>query len=220
MAALPAVRDDFLAALLAGDGTRARYLVEAALDAGVTVEEVYLDVLGPALAEVGELWERGRLSVGYEHFATSVAQRVVGAIGPRIRRPPAGGRLAVLACVPGEQHSIGLLMAGDFLEAEAWEVLQLGAGMPAEDLAGLVANEQPDVVGLSMATVGRVEEARETLDALDALSPRPFVVIGGRACLELAPAELEGMGADACLAGPRELVALVTERFPPLPDDA
>ena len=220
MSAPSVVRDGYLAALLAGDGTRARHIVDAALGRGLSVADVYLDVLTPAMVEVGELWERGRLSVGYEHFATAITHGVLGALAPRMRRLPEGGRLAVLACVPGEEHALGPLMTGQFLEAAGWEVLQLGAGLPAPDLAALVAAEQPDVVGLSMASVSRLPEAREALALLEEVEPRPFIALGGRAWDEVAAAELAGLGADACVTDPRDFVALVTERFPPLPDEA
>ena len=220
MSAPSVVRDGYLAALVAGDGTRARHIVDTALDRGLSVADVYVDVLTPAMVGVGELWERGRLSVAYEHFATAITHGVLGALAPRMRRPPQGGRLAVLACVPGEEHALGALMTGQFLEAIGWEVLQLGPGLPASELAALVAGEQPDVVGLSMASVSRLPEAREAVARLHEVDPRPFVVLGGRAWDEVGTDELAGIGADAWLTDPRDLVALVAERFPPLPDEA
>jgi methanogenic corrinoid protein MtbC1 len=212
-------KDEYLAALLAGDGTRARHLVTQALDDGAAPVDLYLDVLAPALVTVGELWECGELGVAYEHYATSVTQGIMGAVAPRMRRPPRGGRLAVLVCVPGEQHALGVQMAGDVLESAAWEVLQLGPGLPAPSLVALVADEQPDVVGLSVATPSLLPGAREMVGGLHELDPRPFVVLGGRACSELPSAELATLGADAAVADARELVQLVTERFPPLPED-
>jgi methanogenic corrinoid protein MtbC1 len=104
-------------------------------------------------------------------------------------------------------------MVGDFLEAEGWEVLELGASMPAGDLAGLVHDEQPDLVGLSTSTSGRLDAARDAIAQLRALPDAPFIVVGGqvwRGCA--APTD-----ADVCLTGPAELTELLADRFPPLP---
>jgi methanogenic corrinoid protein MtbC1 len=211
--------DDYVAALLAGDGTRARHLIDVAVDDGVAVPDVCLHVLGPALEHVGELWERGEISVAHEHYAAQVSSGVLAALAPRMRRPPRGGRLAVIACTQGEQHAIGVQMVGEFLEGEAWEVLQLGAGLPAEDLQELVAAEQPDLVGLSTTTPAMLPAAERTLGLLGELDPRPVVVVGGRAWDGVADERVRAMGADVRLPGPVELVELVAERLPPLPED-
>ena len=55
------LRDDFLAALLAADATRARGLIDQAVDGGMPVRDVYLEVLAPTLEEVGDRWAAGEL---------------------------------------------------------------------------------------------------------------------------------------------------------------
>jgi MerR family transcriptional regulator, light-induced transcriptional regulator len=211
------LREEFLAALVAGDGVRARHLVDRAVAAGTPVPRIYLEVLQPALVEVGRLWECGSIGVGREHYATQVVQSILGALAPRMRVSPTSGRLAVLACLPGEQHALGVQMVGDFLEGAGWEVLQLGASMPDEALVDLVDDEQPDVVGLSCATPSAVHAAERTVAMLRELQPAPFVVLGGHAWRQARPAVGEAAGAAGL--GPLELVHLLAERFPPLPDE-
>ena len=220
MAALSnTVRDAYLAALLANDGTRARHVVERAVADGLPVPDVYLRVLQPALEKIGLLWERGEITVAHEHYATQVSSGLLGSLAPRMRVPPRGGRLAVLSCTEGEQHAFGVQVVGEFLEAAAWEVLQLGAGLPAEDLFALVVDEQPDVVGLSTATAGMLPAAERTLALLREAAPRPLIVVGGHGWDDVPDGRLRTMGADVRVAGPLELVDLLGERLPPLPDD-
>ena len=54
-------------------------------------------------------------------------------------------------------------MVADFLEADGWEVILLGAGAPRDDIAPLVESEQPDVVALSTATAGVLDGVVEVL---------------------------------------------------------
>ena len=213
------LRDDYLAALLAGDGTRARHVIEQAVERGVPVRDVCLDVLAPALVEIGLLWERGEISVAHEHYAAQVSSGVLGALAPRMRVAPRGGRLAVLTCTQDEQHAFGIQMVGEFLESAAWEVIQLGAGLPAEDLLELVIAEQPDLVGLSTATAGMLPGAERTLTLLTEAHPRPLVVVGGNAWADVPEDRLERLGADARVQGPLELLDVVATRLPPLPED-
>lgn len=213
------LRDEYLAAMLAGDGTHARHVVESAVNDGIAIPDVCLGVLAPALEAVGALWERGEVSVAHEHYAAQVTAGVLGALAPRMRVPPRGGRLAVLTCTEGEQHALGVQMVGEFLEGAAWEVLQLGAGLPAEDLFDLVVGEQPDLVGLSTATAAMLPGAERTLALLAEADPRPLIVVGGRAWAGISDERVRALGADARIPGPVELVALIARRLPPVPED-
>ena len=213
------VRDDYLAALLAGDATRARWLVERAVDGGTDVRDLYLGVLAPALEEVGERWASGELTVAHEHYATAVTGGLLGMLAPRIRVPPTSGRLAVVACTPGELHALGAHMVADFLEAEGWEVLALGAATPAADLAALVDDERPDLVALSTSVAHNLDAAADTLRHLRELAEPPFVAVGGRAWADVSEARRAELGVAAAFADPRELCGLLAERFPPVADD-
>src|SRR5262245_6647793 len=62
-------RSAFLDALLARDSARARRAVDAALADGGEIPDVYLEVLEPALAEIGHRWAIGELNVAEEHYA-------------------------------------------------------------------------------------------------------------------------------------------------------
>ncbi len=150
----------FLDALLRRDSARARRAIDDALAAGVPVPDIYFSVLEPALREIGHRWAIGVLNVAEEHYATAVAQSILDGLGRMLPRAPRDGRLAVVSGTPDEQHALGMRMVADFLEADGWEVLMLGPGAPAHDLAALVESEQPDVVALSTATAGRPRRRR------------------------------------------------------------
>ena len=117
---------------------------------------------------------------------------------------------------PDELHALGTRIVADFLEADGWEVLLLGPGAPASDIAALVESEQPDVVALSTATAGVLDGVVEVLRALRALDPRPCIVAGGQFwTAKTSPTALD-FGADLVVQDPRELVATLHQRIPPL----
>ncbi len=213
------LRDDYLAALLAGDAARARHLIDRAVGDGLPVADAYLRILQPAMEEIGVMWEAGELSVAYEHYATSITQGILGALGPRMRVAPMSGRLAVLCCTPGERHALGVQMVSDFLEGAGWEVLNLGPSLPVADLIDLVESEQPDVVGLSTATADRLAGAEAALAALREVELPPYVVVGGPAWRFVRYEEPALLGADARFDDPVELVEMLTRRFPPTTDE-
>ena len=216
LVSLDEYRSTFLDALLARDSARARLVVERALEDGVPIPDIYLGMLEPAMREVGHRWAMGAINIAEEHYATAVAQSILDGLGRKLRRPAKDGRLAIVSGTPDELHALGTRMVADFLEADGWEVILLGAGAPAQDIAALVESEQPDLVALSTATAGVIDGVADVLGALRALEPRPWIVAGGQFWTsETSPAALE-FGADLVVQDPRELVALLHERIPPL----
>lgn len=108
-------------------------LVEQALSSGRHAE-AFVESLAPALVEIGRLWECGKIDVAQEHLASGTVRAGLQKLLSDARGGLRGS--AVLACAPGEQHEIGLLMLAVLLRADGWQVAYLGADTPcAEALA-------------------------------------------------------------------------------------
>jgi methanogenic corrinoid protein MtbC1 len=107
-------------------------------------------------------------------------------------------------------------MVADVLERAGWEVIALGAATPAADLCALAAEEQPDLVAQSTATIGRLPGAEEAVQRLAALQPPPVIAVGG----ELYAGGVIGLarewGAEIVTSDLRVLMAEVAARFPPV----
>jgi methanogenic corrinoid protein MtbC1 len=215
MAGAEVHRDAFLRALVARDSAQARRAVDAAYAAGVALTDIYLEVLQPALYEVGHRWALGDFNVAQEHYATGIAQSLLDVLSARRELSPRDGRLAVVTCTPEEQHSLGARMVADFLEDDGWETLLLGAGPPVADVVALVDQERPDVVALSTATAGALPGVAELVAALAALRPRPLIVAGGQFWTAETSAAAREFGADEVVDDARDAVARLRERVPP-----
>ena len=211
---LAIIRGEYLDAVLLPDARRAREVVLAAADAGVSVAQLYLSVLQPALEEIGRQWELAQISVAREHLATQISQSVLAELAGRLSTGDGGrGRTAIVSCSPGELHSVGGQMVADFLEADGWRVLILGADVPAPELARLAEDEGVAVVALSTALPAHLLAAGTACAALRRLASPPLIVAGGRAFGGDA-ARAEVVGADAYAAGPAELLQLLADRLP------
>lgn len=204
----------YLARLLAADPRGAREVVELALDEGVPAEAIYLEVVTLAMHEVGRLWEAAEASVAQEHLATQITQSVMIALALRLSpgEPIGRGRPAVVCSSPGERHALGGQMVADFLSAQGWEVLALGADVPAQELAGFTRHRGAQLVALSTAMPGHLLSVTRACQLLRQLPRPPFIVAGGRA-YDGEPFRAAAVGADAFAADPQELLQLVREHF-------
>jgi len=210
------VREDYLHALAAADLAGARTVLDDAIEAGMSVRRIYLDVLQPALYEIGRRWSHAEISIAQEHLATAATQSAMARLAERLsdgapRRVRPGS--AIVACVSDELHSVGGRMVADFLEADGWRVTFLGQLTPSVELAALAAHDDAQVVALSAALPERVPHVAGMCAALRALEPVPFVLVGGQAFGGSAERALR-TGADAYAADAEAAAAAVRERFP------
>jgi MerR family transcriptional regulator, light-induced transcriptional regulator len=144
------------------------------LFAAYTVETVLQEVVIPYLHRLGERWEAGEVSVAQEHFASNLLRgRLLGlAQGWGQGRGPA----AILACVPGEQHELGLLAFGIVLRRRGWRITYLGTDSPIGAVADLSRSLAPRVVVLlSINPEGFLDHARE----IEQLAKQVQVMIAG-----------------------------------------
>ena len=61
----------------------------------------------------------------------------------------------MLACVPGERHTLGLIAFGLVLHDLGWRITYLGADTPLAALERAAAATEPEVLVLSTATAAR-----------------------------------------------------------------
>lgn len=190
--------DRFEAQLLAGDHRAALSTFDASLDQSSSLVESEAHVIQPSLYSIGRKWQRNAVTVAQEHLSTSIATLAMTRGLLRAEAPPPVGKKILLACVPGNEHAVGLQMVADAFQIGGWDLQFLGANVPAAALVGHVATWRPDVVGLSVTFPHQFRAVKEIIAGLDSLpdQPRPRVLVGGLA-INRFHAIVKALGADA-----------------------
>lgn len=200
---LPADVEAFRDALLAGDQRRARTLFNEALDRERDVSGVAVNLVQPALYEVGRLWQENRVSVAQEHLASAMVQTLLAQGCGRVEPAPDNGHSALFACVAGNEHAIGLRMIADSFEFAGWHVDYLGANTPLAALVSQIRQSRPELIGLSAALPWHLKTLREAIDVLRAAfaDDCPRIAVGGLVINQFPPLaanlDVELLGRDA-----------------------
>jgi DNA-binding transcriptional MerR regulator/methylmalonyl-CoA mutase cobalamin-binding subunit len=155
-----------LATALDGFDAERAHAVFDQLVAGVSVESVLHDVVLPYLRELGDRWERGEISIAQEHFASNLIRgRLMGLARDRTG---GSGPTIVLACPPGEEHDLGLIVFGISIARRGRRVVFLGADTPLETVRETVAATSASAVVLAVTRPETLHAMREDLRELAA----------------------------------------------------
>jgi DNA-binding transcriptional MerR regulator len=190
--------DDVLRDLRAATDAYDAGAAHAALDrllSSVSLEFALTEVVIPYLRDLGDRWAAGQVTVAQEHLmANLVRGRLLGLAGDWGAR---GGPSAVLACMPGEHHDLGLVILGILLGRRGWRVLFLGTDTPFDTLEAAARTIRPAVVVL--ATFDEKVFARHADAVADLAAIAPVGIV--------APVDAEAVAAT----GARPLTGEIAE---------
>jgi methanogenic corrinoid protein MtbC1 len=167
-------------ALLAGCEDNVRRIFVAARESGADLARISVELLEPALGQVGEMWVRQEISIAEEHLATSLVTRTIGEVMETARPRRSGAPRVVLACLSGEFHELGIRIISEVAREAGWEAEELGANVPREALARFIGQRPPQAVGISVSLAGHIPECTETIRLCRASAPGAKILVGGR----------------------------------------
>ncbi len=147
------------------------------------------DELALALAEMGNQWEYGRLTVADEHVASDALARGLARVGDALPIRLDGPK-CLLACAGEDEHTLGLSLAELCLRELGWTPLWLGRRTPVDEVVRLVRGGQVVMVALSASALLRDEEAlRATTDEVGEACKESGValLLGGRGAWPAQP---------------------------------
>lgn len=160
-------------------------VVDGLLARGVSLDRIYMDLLAPAARRLGDLWEEDRCDYFQVTLLVGRMQGMVHRLGPEFPgRAPGGAhpaRRVLLAAPGGEQHTLGLVIVGEFFLRGGWSV-SMGRPLHAEGCVDRVAAEAFDLVGLSISRDDTLEETRDTIRDIrrESRNRSIRVILGGR----------------------------------------
>ena len=216
-AGVPALPDDrelsmadleaFVDALIASDTEAAEAIVERLRREGARPEWIVLNLFSAAARQMGLRWEHDRndfaeVTIAMSHLG-GMMREFAGQLMP-LGRPVGAPCRVLLAPVPGEQHTFGLTVVGEFLVGAGFDVCVRMAAT-ADALTRVVQETAYDAVGLSLSSerlLGGLEPLIRNLRCASA--NRAAAVVVGGSVFGRDPALWRTVGADMQLADVRE----------------
>ena len=157
-------------------------LCEEALTEGISPTKIITNGLVKGLAIVGEKYEAKEYFIPELIVVGESIKNAMKILEPHIKT----GELikmgkVIIGTVHGDLHDIGKNLLKIYLEADGFEVIDLGNDVPKEKFIEAIKTEKPLILGMSALTTFTIPEMEKIIKALKkaGLRDQVKIIIGG-----------------------------------------
>ena len=169
-------------AIVAGNAATAATETQAAVDSGLSPQDIINGQMVKAMAEIGQRFEDGKAFVPQ----LLMAGRAMKA-GLEILKPLMAGEDSisigkiVIGTVKGDLHDIGKNLVASMLEGCGFDVVNIGIDVDSETFVNAVKEHQADILCMSALLTTTMTYMKEVITALEAAGIRQDVkvMVGG-----------------------------------------
>jgi 5-methyltetrahydrofolate--homocysteine methyltransferase len=165
-----------------GNASEVKSLTQQALREGAAPGEIISQYLIPAMAEVGERFERNEFYVPELLIAARAMQGALAILKPLLAESEltSAGRV-VIGTVKGDLHDIGKNLVSMMLQGAGFEIVDLGVDIAPAKFVEAVRQHEAQIVALSALLTTTMPAMKATVEAVEeaGLRDRVKVIIGG-----------------------------------------
>jgi 5-methyltetrahydrofolate--homocysteine methyltransferase len=168
--------------VIGGDEEEVQAGVQRCLDSGVQPATILTEALVGAMADVGERFERGDFFVPEMLVSARAMKAGLALLKPHlVEGMVKSSGTVVLGTVKGDLHDIGKNLVGMMLEGAGFDVVDLGADVPAERFVAAAEEHNAQIIGLSALLTTTMLAMQSTVQELQkrGLRERVQVMVGG-----------------------------------------
>ena len=193
---LEKIAKKYLDYLLRGSSKKAKKLINTVIEEGMSITEVFDEILAKVQYEIGRLWQTNQISVAREHLATQISKSIVMELKYRFEIPESKNKKILATTIPGERHDLGIQMLAQKFELEGWKVYFLGSDTPIEDIINMINDFEIDILALSVSLLSLLSTLRTYIRKIrDSMVKKIKIIVGGKALNEFPNIGKE-LGAD------------------------
>ena len=192
--------DRIYRAVLEGKKDAIKELVQKGLAEGLEPMKIFLDLLTPAIRELGNLFAQKKKFIPHLIASADTMKKGMVILDPLLREAMGGEKKGtiVFATVKGDVHDIGKNVCILMLENFGFKVIDMGRSVPTEDILKTAEKEDADIIALSALMTTTMTRMPEIINEVKKRNMRQKVMIGGAAVTKGFAKEVgaDGYGKD------------------------
>ena len=155
-------------------------LTKAALDSGITPDEILEDALIPAMEKVGEKFSCNEIFVPQMLMSAKAMSKSMAHLKPFFLsgETKRKGKF-IIGTVAGDLHDIGKNLVSMMIEGGGWEVIDLGVDVGTEKFVQALSENPDAVIGLSALLTTTMVNMGKTVTTIKETYPEKKILVGG-----------------------------------------
>lgn len=157
-------------------------LTQEALDADEDPIKI-IEVAQKGMETVGEKYNSGEFYLAELMLSGKIFQTLMEMINPSLTQDSTQTKIGkiLLATPEGDIHDLGKSIVATMFTADGWEVVDLGANVPIDQIVSKTAEIEPDILGISCLLSTAFDGIKQTAEQLAGKGLRDNIklVIGG-----------------------------------------
>ncbi|MGI6733159.1 MAG: cobalamin B12-binding domain-containing protein [Anaerovoracaceae bacterium] len=181
--------------IIQADENKAMEVIDEAIAHGIDLSELLRSGFGTGNTEVGNSFERGRISLPELLYSSEVMKDVTERVMSLLEGSVENNGKILIATVEGDTHDIGKNIVASTLRAAGFQVIDLGREVPVNHIIETAEKYNVDIIATSaLLTTTLIEQKKlETMLRDLGLREKYTTMIGGAPC---TPRWKNRIGAD------------------------
>jgi len=193
------ILEELRAAVIEGDTEKSMTFAKKALESNIPPLDAITKGLAKGVKEVGDLFSEGEVFLVELVMAGDAMKAGMSVLLPAIKESKtemtSPGKV-MIGTVQGDIHSIGKDIVGTLLEADGFEVVNLGEDVASDVFVEKVKEHKPNILGLSSLLTATMPAQKDVIKKLKTAGLRGDVkvIIGGAPTTQEWADEIEADG--------------------------
>ena len=160
---------------------------------GQSPQEIFDDLMAPALHQLGCDWEAGTVDCFQERRTIQICIRTLYGFDSFFPQPEDDAPVAILGTLSNDPYTIPVLMTEVCLRSLGWRTEFLGNDIPSDSFCKAIEMYQPELAIVSMSAIyDEIQLIENLLDIEEtAVNKDCQLILGGRSVPEPAPQKLK-----------------------------
>ena len=175
------IREKIFDAVVEGNRDGIAILVNKGLEEGVDPDDMFLNVMTPAIRHLGDLFAERKKFIPHLVASAEAMKKGVDVLTPIMERRGAVEKkgTVIMATVKGDIHDLGKNICCMMLKNFGFAVIDLGKNVPCEDIIHAAKFHNADIIGLSALMTTTMMQMKVVRDAVREQGLPCKIIIGG-----------------------------------------
>lgn len=147
---------------------------------GYDIVDIYNKFLKETLYRVGDLWEKGQISIPMEHHISFTIDKLMFLLSHYIVPKSSNGKTAVFIAPGSESHLLGLKIVKEIFRKYGWKTFYIGKSVPWNSLVNWVKEHQVEIVVISTTIDQNLNQVEAFVNYIREKS-QAKILLGGQA---------------------------------------